>query len=1614
VTTSERAIIDWDSFSIRDQEVVRFFQPSTDSAVLNRVLGGAQSELLGNLSANGRVYLINPNGILIGADAFIDAGSFVASTLGVSEEDFVLARELHFQGDSQAAIVHLGKIHCPNGPVALLAHRIENSGAIAAPKGAVALVSGHEILLQPEGLAILAIRPDLPASGVENRGSIEGLSAQVEADGIYPLAVRQEKEGTIRLTSEGGKIWIRSNTGIYNEGLLQAPSGTIALVGSQERDGVPTYQLGTLDVSGSDGGEIDISSAKCLQTGELSARGVSGGHVALHLDGPYIETSSGTIDVSGTVAAGTIAVDAGNGSFFTSGQYRANGFNGGTIRLLGDRLTLAAADIQADGQNLGGEILIGGGFKGQDSTIRNATSTHINAATKISASGEGGRVVVWSNENTEHYGQIAANGNGSFIEVSGGELRIGGSTVAAQVLFDPTNFTVDAVNGVFPQYELIDPNAGGGLLFGDTVVALSTGNIVVTKPEDNFAAVDAGAVYLYNGLTAALISTITGSTASDMIGNSGASALTGNGNYVIRSPDWDNGAVVDAGAATWGSGTTGISGVVSAANSFVGSSMGDAVSSVVTTLLPSGNYVVNSPSWTNGVVTECGASTWGDGLTGQFGTGGYGAVSTANSIVGSTMFDQVGNAGQTTVLTNGNYVVGSSTWTNGVIAGAGAAALAIGTTGQFGAGGYGAISAANSLVGSTASDFIGSGGIVALNNGNFAISSPLWNNGATVDAGAATWGDGTTGQFGTGGYGAVSAANSFVGTTASDMISSRGIVALTNGNYVVRSPVWNNGATVDAGAATWGNGTNGQFGTGGYGAVSAANSIVGTTASDQVSERGVTALNNGNFVVGSDLWDNGAIVDAGAATWGNGTNGQLATGVYGAVAVANSFVGSAAGDRVSESGTAFGTGNGIFAMSSGDYLVRSSFWANGATTEAGAITWGSGTTGQFATGGYGAVAIGNSLVGSTTMDWVGDSFISELGTGNVVVVSRFWNNGVTADVGAITLVNGTNGQFAAGGYGAIGVGNSFVGNGATDKVGNGGIVALANGNFVVSSPEWSLGGPTDLGAVTWGDGTTGQFATGGYGAILPANSLVGSVASDLVGSDQVIELPGGDVVFASGSWDNGGVANAGAVTWMNGTNGQFATGGYGAVSAANSFVGSTATDRVGRGGIVVLPNGNYASHSQSWNNPIGGIVDAGAVSWGNGTNGEYMTGGFGAVSQQNSYVGQAASSGLGNVVPETVYETFIGNFVDEGSGRVRLGLGQGPNQITYARGQAQDMTIPPSILTATLNTGTSVSIQANNDVTITSAITVANPTGNGGDLSFAAGKSIAINADITTDNGSLTLIANDLLANGVVDAQRSAGAGGISVGAAVTIDTGTGNLLLDVRNGAGKTNSTEGDIDLGMGSSLLASGGGTITLNAPNTNINMADSAMIQSQDGDILAIAGIDFTAATGTIVQALGGGDVTLVVDNLFPTPPGIGLGLFDAAGLTVSSGSGAVRLFAGAFGISTFPAIINGCAYVPGAGSNELFATYYPSTSGSNCQVYYKTPLGAVFVAGFSDFIRAITEPFNEWYYFWFGGGTANAWGYVWDKDVLVGDIYPPIFTEKGLQLKPGYGREKIRFE
>jgi MYXO-CTERM domain-containing protein len=1194
--------------------------------------------------------------------------------------------------------------------------------------------------------------------------------------------------------------------------------------------GAVVVNTGVVSADGPAGGRIEIAAEKVMNQGALRARGFDGdgGRVRVLYGSAFVESGRGSIDASGAARGGSVRVAGRGGStLFTSGTHVARGWLGGDIALTAGNVKLVVASLDASGEAGAGRITVGGNDDGAAGTAAREILVRPGSVLRADAEidGPGGRILVAAADRTAFGGRASARGgrrggDGGLVELSSARDLVWRGEVetdapagrAGRLLIDPKNITISDTTVALLQFELLDPTPAAGDTFGQGVFSLSTGNIVVSDPNDDFGAMDAGAVHLYRGSDGALLATVVGSRAADHVG-AGLYSL-GNGNYVFSSPTWDNGAVADAGAVTWGDGTAGVAGVVSPSNSLVGSTAADAVGYI--NPLPNGNYVVTSTSWDNGAVVDAGAATWCNGTTGR-----TGAVSAANSLIGATAGDQVG--GVPAPVTNPNYyLVRTGHWHNGAAADAGAVTWCNSTTGRTGV-----VSADNSLVGSTASDGVGTT-ITVLTNGNYVVGTPGWDNGATRDVGAATWGNGTTGATGV-----VSPANSLIGSTALDGVGG-GIGALANGNYVALTSSWHNGAVAGAGAVTWGNGANGTIGV-----VSADNSLVGSTANDNVGN--VYVLPNGNYVVNSPDWDNGTIGAAGAVTWGNGAGGTT-----GPVSAANSLVGTHAGDRV---GSFF-----VTVLTNSNYVVASHDW-----TGVGAATWGNGAGGTI-----GPVSAANSLVGSALGDF-GGIFVVALTNGNYVVSNSYWASAAGTRTGAVTWGNGATGT-----VGTISAANSLIGSQQGDYVGGTNrfsVVALTNGNYLVGSPNWANGTAASAGAATWGNG-----ATGTVGVVSATNSLVGTTANDQVGWS-VTAYPGGKYTVSSPTWDNGTVTDVGAVTFGDGATG--ATHATGAVSPANSLVGITRNDKVGSYGAGGLSDGNYVVINAAWNN--GASSSVGAVTGVSGA-----TGLTGPVSAQNSLLGPTYDGGFASADAGPVAGTFWAAFSRSDSGHVFVGaINLDGLRPTYGWLASQSVTIAPRLIAATLGHGQDVTLQASNDITVTGSVAVDNPAGRGGHLTLAAGRGIALGANLVTDDGDLTLIANDPAASGVVDQQRDPGPGGITWAAGVAVTAGAGAVEIAVRDGAGKTNHDSGALQLGQLSA------GTLLSRAEGSALELSGTVLARASGSAIVLVSDTSFAASPGAVPFSPSGryliyapspataqtGDIPLSFaefDKTYPTPP------------------------------------------------------------------------------------------------------------------------------------------------
>lgn len=251
VTNSPGAILNWNSFSIGAGESVRFVQKNVSSQVLNRVVGSDPSQILGTLNSNGKVFLINPNGIAFGAGSQVNVAGLVASTLNLSDADF-LAGSLRFQATPGAGkLSNQGTIQAANGgQIYLVGSAIDNGGLLTAPNGDVILAAGKTVNLIDARNPEITVEINAPANQAVNLG-------QIMARNISMLAGAIMHSGSINadaaVIGDGGRIWLKA----FNNVNLDTGSLVIA--------------------DGTAGGFIDVKAGKiAVLGGRISADGNAG------------------------------------------------------------------------------------------------------------------------------------------------------------------------------------------------------------------------------------------------------------------------------------------------------------------------------------------------------------------------------------------------------------------------------------------------------------------------------------------------------------------------------------------------------------------------------------------------------------------------------------------------------------------------------------------------------------------------------------------------------------------------------------------------------------------------------------------------------------------------------------------------------------------------------------------------------------------------------------------------------------------------------------------------------------------------------------------------------------------------------------------------------------------------------------------------------------------------------------------------------------------------------------------------------------------------------------------------------------------------------------------
>ncbi|MBJ2154380.1 GLUG motif-containing protein [Variovorax sp. IB41] len=263
--STQRATINWQGFGIGAGETVNFIQPNASAITLNRVVGNERSVIDGVLNANGKVFLINSNGVLFNRGSSVNTAGLVASTLDISDADFNAGRYAFSGNGGSGSVINMGTLtSATGGYVALLGPSVSNQGVIVATKGTVALGSGNRISLNFNGDSLVNVSIDEGtwAALVENRGAIQ-------ADG-----------GTVILTANAANLLLGSqvnNTGIVQARTVDDLKGSITL----RADGGTANVGGTLDASApvsGDGGTIATAgrSVRVTDDATITTRSANG------------------------------------------------------------------------------------------------------------------------------------------------------------------------------------------------------------------------------------------------------------------------------------------------------------------------------------------------------------------------------------------------------------------------------------------------------------------------------------------------------------------------------------------------------------------------------------------------------------------------------------------------------------------------------------------------------------------------------------------------------------------------------------------------------------------------------------------------------------------------------------------------------------------------------------------------------------------------------------------------------------------------------------------------------------------------------------------------------------------------------------------------------------------------------------------------------------------------------------------------------------------------------------------------------------------------------------------------------------------------------------------
>jgi filamentous hemagglutinin family protein len=1611
VTNTPGTIINWQGFSINANEVTKFAQQSATSTVLNRVTSASPSSILGSLQSNGRVFLVNPNGIVFGAGSTINVGGLVATTLNLSDSDFLNGKHHYTANTGAQNITNAGNLTAlDGGQIYLIAPNVDNSGVITAPNGQILLAAGSSVDIVNSNNPSLSVNVTAPAGNATNVGQLVASAGRL---GLFGVLV--SNSGTISADSatlQGGEVVLSASKTATIAGtvsakspnnngsiVIEAPGSLVAIADGQlsaNNIAVNSFGFigkGNLDASGTNGGNISISSDYLSYHGALHADGNNGagGNILLHTNGQLMMNQDAVITANGSNGAGGhIELINASGISLLSALIQANGSTGGSIDVTSPALTMIGARFHADGSYGGGVIRVGGAWQGGAGLVA-ANQLYVDETSQFSAdaldSGNGGSINFWSQTSTQFGASPTAlgginGGNGGAIEVSShDQLTMWGtpnaaaqnaSGLAGNILLDPKNIIIDsaapsttlgAVQDLLGGTAPASFNAGSN--FGWSVALNSSTALIGAYNQSNSRGAGAGNAYLFNLSTHAWTdmaadsnapaSWNAGSQFGTSVALNSSTALIGayyNSNshgslagnaylYDLTTHAWTDLALDPNAPASWNgsdwfgyavalNSTTALIGAMLQTNSH-GASAGNAYF-----------YDLTTHAWTDLAAAAGTPVSWNPNS--QFG----GAVALNSTTALISAYQQTNSHG-TSAGTAYLYDLTTHTWTD--LAADPNVPATLNAASWFG---YSvALNSTTALIG--AESQTNSRGSAAGNAYLYDLTTHLWTDLSTTAGVPSTWNASSSIGYSV----ALNNTSALIG--AGNQTNSRGSQAGNAYLYDLTTHAWTDLTLVANSPSNWNAGT--LFGS--SVALNSTTALIG--AYGQTNSRGASAGNAYLYDLTSHTWIDLATNPNAPASWITSSN-------FGSsVALNSSMALIGANGQTNSRGTT--AGNAYL------YDLTTHAWSDLAADPNAPTSWNASSQfGRSVALNSTTALIGAGMQTNSHGTNAGNAYLYDLTTHAWTDLAAdpnapaSWNANSTNWMGWSVALNSTTAL----------IGASLQTNSHGTNAGNAYIYDL-------TTHAW-----TDLAAATgaplsWNAGS--NFGTsvalnsttaliGAYGQTNSHGSSAGNAYLYDLTTHAWTDLaadPNVPVTLNGGSWFGSSVA-LNSTTALIGADNQTNSRGS---TAGNAYLYDLTThvwtDLSTTTGIPASWNaGSFAGNSFGYSvalNSTTALIGSPANTNSRGANAgnaylyNLSTHAWtDLAADPNAPASWNASSNFGVSVALNSNTALIGadiqtNSLGAGAGNAYLYSMTTPpaTGLTYSYYPSADISISPASIVAILNTGSSLTLQASNDITVLSAILASN-IGNGGALTLQAGRSILVNANINTGGGALTMIANDSGANasfrdvGLANIDTSLGT--LTAGAINMINSG-GNIIAGSMSTSGAINlaaagtikETTGALLSTIGQLTTSSVGGT-TLNGANT---IGSFNATNTTSGDInLTNTGAPFTinalSNTGgnTVFDNTGG----IVVAGALST-----LGTFDMTAhspITINSGAsisagGNVSLIAGAAGSASPGDIITINGTVTSGGRITLAAH----------QVVGNIPVGAI-IQSYTSPVSTPTPP------------------------------------------------------